>query len=620
MGAANFHREFTHQFATIAAPLDECRNDKTIVWTPARSKAFEELKQLFNKNILLQHVDWKKKIYLTTDASQFGVGAWIGQIDENGDLLPIICVSKKLDKTQRRWPATKRELYALMWSMKRLKMYLLGRHFIARVDHKPLVAMVKNKSTMLTEGWIEAIQQFNFTTEYLPGMENKLADALSRSYEGRMRVYTLKVDQQESNKWEAEKRGLTLPTEKEKKEIVERLHTLGHFGTSMLVHKIMEEGYWWPQMRKYIKQVLSQCQPCLRYDVQTAGYHPAMSITAEKPWDHIQIDLIGPVPTSEQGHSYIMTIVDVCTGYVVLRSLKSKNMETIAKSMWKVICEYGTPKILQSDNGAEFVNQVIKTMTVVYGIEHRLITAYHPSANGLVERMNREVSRMLKKYTEGTYAAWNLWIPLVQLSVNESISQWTNSIPFSLMFGRKFNNFVDFSKIDGSTASSVPEKTIQSWNIFQESVLPALNKRTEEVKEKQENRLNQRRQSTVLKPGTQVMLVDPVRTSKWDPMYEGPFEIMQQHRGGAYSVKDSLGRKVPRRFTIDMMKFISEEEVNQEQHYSVEAIRDHRIVSNQYEYLVKWKRYPEDENSWVKTKDFNNTLPIKKYWKKQQQK
>ena len=49
MGAANFHREFTHQFATIAAPLDECRNDKTIIWTPERIKAFEELKQLFNK-------------------------------------------------------------------------------------------------------------------------------------------------------------------------------------------------------------------------------------------------------------------------------------------------------------------------------------------------------------------------------------------------------------------------------------------------------------------------------------------------------------------------------------------------------------------------------------------
>jgi hypothetical protein len=137
------------------------------------------------------------------------------------------------------------------------------------------------------------------------------------------------------------------------------------------------------------------------------------------------------------------------------------------------------------------------------------------------------------------------------------------------------------------------------------------------VKEKQEERLNQRRQTNVLKPGTQVMLIDSVRSSKWDPVYEGPFEILQQHRGGAYSVKDSLGRKVPRRFTIDIMKFISDQQVNNEQYYSVETIRDHRMVDNQYEYLVKWKRYPEEENSWVKARDFNNTLPIKKYWKTQ---
>ena len=123
-------------------------------------------------------------MYLTTDASLIGVGAWIGQINDDGELMPVICASKKMSPTQQRWPATKRELYALMWAMKKLRHYLLGRHFVARVDHKPLVALMKNKSTMLTEGWIETIMEYTFSTEYLPGEENKLADALSRCYEG----------------------------------------------------------------------------------------------------------------------------------------------------------------------------------------------------------------------------------------------------------------------------------------------------------------------------------------------------------------------------------------------------------------------------------------------------
>ena len=62
MGAANFHREFSHEFAKIAAPLDECRNLKKIDWTPDRVNAFEKLKDIFKQNIELQHIDWNKKI------------------------------------------------------------------------------------------------------------------------------------------------------------------------------------------------------------------------------------------------------------------------------------------------------------------------------------------------------------------------------------------------------------------------------------------------------------------------------------------------------------------------------------------------------------------------------
>ena len=69
----------------------------------------------------------KNQCYLTTDASLAGIGAWIGQKNQNGIIVPVTCVSKKLNETQQRWSATKRELYALMWGMQKLRHYLLGR-------------------------------------------------------------------------------------------------------------------------------------------------------------------------------------------------------------------------------------------------------------------------------------------------------------------------------------------------------------------------------------------------------------------------------------------------------------------------------------------------------------
>jgi hypothetical protein len=153
LGAVNFNREFSAEFANKSAPLEACRLIKgPIEWTDERLTAFNDVKEIFRQDICLRHVDWSATMYLTTDASLIGLGAWIGQKDKLGVIRPVICVSRKLTPTQQRWSATKRELYGLMWAMQKLRMYLLGRSFIARVDHKPLIAMMRNPLTAIMEG------------------------------------------------------------------------------------------------------------------------------------------------------------------------------------------------------------------------------------------------------------------------------------------------------------------------------------------------------------------------------------------------------------------------------------------------------------------------------------
>ena len=132
--------------------------------------------------------------------------------------------------------------------------------------------------------------------------------------------------------------------------------------------------------------------------------------------------------------------------FTVLRPLKNKSSETVGRKLWKIICEYGTMKILQSDNGSEFVNEVMSQLTKLFGIDHRLITAYNPRADGLVERTNKDMKRALKKLMGGMEGGWHLMLPVVQLGINDHISSRSGSRPFSLMFNHAFNNFFDFSK------------------------------------------------------------------------------------------------------------------------------------------------------------------------------
>lgn len=632
LGAVNYHRDFSPKFAEILAPLDSLRNvSGPIEWTEDLVKAFENVKDLFHKDMELRSIDWKKKFYLTTDASATGVGAWLGQRDDRGKLMPVLCISKKLSPAQRRWCATKRELWALMWAMSKFRHYLTGRKFTARVDHRPLVHLVKDPMNPMLEGWVDTILSYDFDTEYVPGNFNSFADALSRSQEEDISIGAISVSDDLESKLilAAESRGKVVPSELERSKLVARSHALGHLGVESMFKSLSDKGYWWPKMRKDLQNIVAGCNPCQRYDIKRAGYHPMQSVEANKPWDHIQIDLI-EMPESRAGFLFTLTCVDVLTGYVVVRGLRSKTMEEVARVLWSIFSEYGVPKIVQSDNGTEFVNEVLKALMSLYGIEQRLITAYHPRANGLVERMNKEVSRALKKYMLGAFEEWEEWLPLIQVGLNCRHSKRIGCSPFELLHGRKFNEFVDFStaEVCGDFLDAIEDRKAEVEKLHK-VVFPAVAERVHHQRKLRNSKADAKVKIVEsLAPGTKVMVIDSENGSKWLSKYVGPFTIVRRTKGGAYVVKDSLGRDLGRNVNIEMLKVmqddtsvdsaLSEGEGKVTENLAiVEDILDHRKSKshNGYDYLVHWENTTEEEDEWVSEKDFNGTDMIMEYWK-----
>ena len=136
--------------------------------------------------------------------------------------------------------------------------------------------------------------------------------------------------------------------------------------------------------------------------VVKAGYHPAASITANGPGDHFQVDTSIHLPESPDGYKALLVCIDVFTGFVLLKPLRDSTAETVARKLWKIFSIVGFPKILQSDNGSEFINDVLKALTKLIGIEHRFISPYNPRADGKVERSIGTVMMIIKKLLHGT--------------------------------------------------------------------------------------------------------------------------------------------------------------------------------------------------------------------------
>jgi hypothetical protein len=262
---------------------------------------------------------------------------------------------------------------------------------------------------------------------------------------------------------------------------------LGHRGEQQLFLQVWNDGFWWPDIRKDIKRLINNCEECQRVNVIREGYHPLKSIVAEFPWDHIAIDL-KEMPVAMAGERYLFVIADIATDYVVLIPLVSKEKFTVARALWHTFAVFGVPVVIQSDNGLEFVNDVIKALNELHGIDHRVISPYHPRANGFVERKNFDLQQMFKKVLKGNLSDWVVWVPFVQMAYNSRISGRTGSSAYSLMFGRALRSFRNNDLVE-------KEFDVKKWQDYQQQmrkiVYPAILERVTEKKNQQAVRFNE---------------------------------------------------------------------------------------------------------------------------------
>ena len=401
-----------------------------------------------------------------------------------------------------------------------------------------------------------------------------------------------------------------------KEDILTKVHLMGHFSTKYMVRLLKEQGHNWPRMYRDCELFQSACAQCNRFNSSKSKYHPVTPIQATLPFDHVIMDL-HTMSVGSKEHVYIFVLIDVCTRFIWLRPLKDKKGITIAKTLWDIMSDFGFPKVIQSDNGTEFVNSVVKSLCKLSCIDQRLISAYHPRADGIVERVMRDIVSMACKMLNGAKTDWYYLVPQIQLYMNLKVSTYHGFTPFSAMFSRPFVGFRDHSKamLNEMTAEQIKDR----YNQIQNEIFPRIAVSASEVAMKRKRTLDSK--STSLSDpfpdGSLVMVKDLTRKSKLDPRYFGPFVVLNRTRGGTYVLKDMTGELFHRNVPPSQLKLVSGETDNTpQQEYVVEAIVNHRGYPNNYEYRIKWEGYPASQNTWEPNSNLTNCQEkIDHYWK-----
>lgn len=166
-------------------------------------------------------------------------------------------------------------------------------------------------------------------------------------------------------------------------------------------------------------------------------------------FEHIHLDLIGPLPPSD-GKQCVLTIIDRFTRWPEAYVLSDISARTVAKTfMEQYIPRFGCPLRLTTDQGAQFTSKLFTELTTFIGTHHIKTAPYNPKANGMVERLHRQIKASLR--AKGNTMKWSQELPLVLLGIRTAIKEDLNCSAAELVYGQNLRLPGDFSNLSDNT-------------------------------------------------------------------------------------------------------------------------------------------------------------------------
>lgn len=481
LGLTGYFRHFVKNYSTIAKPLtDLTKKNVTWKWTEVEQEAFKQLKKVLVERPVLHLFDPKDHTEVHTDASSLGLAGILMQKLENDRLHPVDFFSRKTTLLESRYHSYELETLAVVESLKKFRVYLIGREFAVVTDYNALKASSSKKHLLprIARWWLQ-LQEFTFEVQYRPGNRMRHVDALSRNpalteepaEESVMRIeeaYWVLSAQLTDEKIQRIREVLSKPPDTDeardiyknstlrdgriyritvkglqwvvprgmRQQVVRAAHDdLGHFGVEKTLRRVCEH-YWFPRMRKYIEQYIGCCIGCIfgkKPSGKKEGYLYPIPKKAE-PFDTLHIDHYGPLPKTSRGNLHVIVVVESFTKFVFLKAVKSTNAKYAVNFLREIFNLYGKPRVLISDQGSAFTSRRFQQFCRINKVKHVLNAVATPRANGQVERFNRTM-----KYALLTTCAeedkWNLCVGQIQFAINNVQSKATGKTASELLHG-----------------------------------------------------------------------------------------------------------------------------------------------------------------------------------------
>ncbi|XP_068975109.1 uncharacterized protein [Bombus flavifrons] len=301
----------------------------------------------------------------------------------------------------------------------------------------------------------------------------------------------------------------------------------GHKGITKTYQRI-RQYYYWENMKKEIQNYVNTCKECqLKKLTRIKAKQPmVLTDTPGKAFDKISMDIVGPLPKTQKGNEYILTIQDLLTKYSIGIPIGGISSAEVADAFVKqFICRFGSPRAILTDQGTNFTSSLMKKVAKRFRIKQYTTTAYHPQSNGSIERSHHVLIEYLKLYIENS-KNWDEWVELAMFSYNTSVHEGTKFSPHELVFGHLAREPTGEVVIEENMEPTYAEylgDLFDKINTVQRMARENLIKSKLKSKEYYDRRINPQN----FKVGDSIYLLKEPSKGKFSDQYTGPHKVLE---------------------------------------------------------------------------------------------
>lgn len=557
VGAFGYYRKFIPKFAEWTEPLVALtRKNRRFDWAKEQQDAFDKLKEELANCVTLTHLNDKDPVILKTDASLIGVAGILIQQQTDG-LRIVACVSRHLTPAEKNYSPMELEALAVIYSLKKFRHFLLGRHVKIITDHVALkVLNSRTTRNARVERWALALSEYDYEILYQRGKLHEDVDCLSRSPVSEERIANTMVtvvpldvdgwlnaydDEESQNFYELAEKEVNefqikghliynqqrfyVPGSK-RQELIKESHS-----SNLAAHDGLEgtkfrmRNFWWPDMDRMIEEYVRSCDECQRRKVQRR--RPAGLMQPHEsfqPMEVVAFDYLGPLPETLNKKKFVILAIDHFSRFVDAKAVKDQVAERFVRYFAEYCGRFGVPKIMVSDNARQFDNKCLDAIREQFGTTHQISPAGHSQGNAICERAIQSLSDKLATIVNNSNSRldWDLALPMVMFSMNSKIHSATGYAPFELIYGRP-----------APMVQTNMRQQVTQYDLHAQVIRDAINKMranaiasSSDAHSRSKVRYDNGRRDEKFSLNELVLIPVKSRSRKLGPKFEGPFKVI----------------------------------------------------------------------------------------------